>query len=192
MLYQGLRKEEVLALNIDRDIDFENNLLYVREAMSYSTTHRGKIEQTKTEKGTRCMPLFKPVRDVLQGMHGLLVKPVNAEQMTDSAFQSIWKSYKHQMGVLHNNGLRPRWDENGEFDPITIRTHDFRHSFCTMICEAGVDIKTAMIWMGHADEKMILRIYDHVGEKRTQNSVKQVEKMLNGMQNGMQNASHEA
>ena len=31
-----------------------------------------------------------------------------------------------------------------KFEKITIRTHDFRHSFCTMICEAGVDIKTAM------------------------------------------------
>ena len=192
MLYQGLRKEEVLALNIDRDIDFENNLLYVREAMSYSTTHRGKIEQTKTEKGTRCMPLFKPVRDVLQGMHGLLVKPVNAEQMTDSAFQSIWKSYKHQMGVLHNNGLRPRWDENGEFDPITIRTHDFRHSFCTMICEAGVDIKTAMIWMGHSDEKMIRQIYEHVTQKRLrlaeQNTAKMIDKIIANSHNDSQKA----
>jgi hypothetical protein len=48
-------------------------------------------------------------------------------------------------------------------------------------------MKQAMIWMGHADEKMILRIYDHVGEKRTRDSINQVENMLNGMQNGMQN-----
>lgn len=195
MLYQGLRREEVLALNIDRDVDFENNLLYVREAMSYTTTHRGRIEKTKTEKGTRCMPLFKPVRDVLQGRHGLLVKPVMADQMTDSAFQSVWKSYKYQMGVLHNNGLRPRWDENGEFEPITIRTHDFRHSFCTMICEAGVDIKTAMIWMGHSDEKMIRRIYDHVTQKRLrlaeQNTAKMIDEIISNSQNNSQLALNE-
>ncbi len=75
--------------------------------------------------------------------------------------------------------------------PVSIRPHDLRHTYCTMLRDAGVDMKQAMIWMGHADEKMILRIYDHVGEKRTQNSVKQVEKLLNGMQNGMQAVSRE-
>ena len=69
---------------------------------------------------------------------------------------------------------------------LDIRPHDLRHTYCTMLRDAGVDIKQAMIWLGHADEKMILRIYDHVRENRTKNSVKLVEKSLNGMQNGMQ------
>lgn len=190
MLYQGLRREEVLALDIDRDVDFENNMLHVREAISYATTHRGDVAPPKTEKGSRSMPLFKPVRDVLQGRHGLLVQPVHASQMTDSAFQSMWSSYKYQMGVLHNKGLRPRWDSEGVFEPITIRTHDFRHSFCTMICEAGVDIKTAMTWMGHSDEKMIRQIYEHVTQKRLrqaeQNTAKMIDKLMGYSQNDSQ------
>ena len=190
MLYQGLRREEALALDIDRDIDFENNLLYVREALSYSNTHRGEIGTPKTETSSRSMPLFAPVRNMLEGKHGKLVTPINATQMTDSAIQSMWNSYKHQMGVLHNNGLRPRWDKDGKFEPITIKTHDFRHSFCTMICEAGVDIKTAMLWMGHSDEKMIRQIYEHVTEKRLrlaeQNTAKMIEKLLSNSQNDSQ------
>lgn len=187
MLYQGLRREEVLALNIDRDVDFENNRLYVREAFSYTETHRGKMGDSKTEAGVRSMPLFKPVRDVLYGRHGMLVNAINAEQMTESAFKSMWASYKHQMGVLHNNGLRPRWDPEGKFQPITIRTHDFRHSFCTMICEAGVDIKTAMSWMGHSDEKMVRKVYEHLTQKMLQiaeqNTAKKIEKMMSNCQN---------
>ena len=35
-----------------------------------------------------------------------------------------------------------------------------------------------MQWLGHADEKMILHIYDHLSEERAKNSVDQVEKML--------------
>lgn len=190
MLYQGLRKEEVLALNIDRDIDFENNLLYVREAISYSASHRGEVAPPKTEKGARCMPLFRPIRELLSGKHGLVFTPAQSEQTTDSAFQSAWKSYKHQMGVLHNNGLRPRWDKEGTFEPITIRTHDFRHSFCTMICEAGVDIKTAMSWMGHSDEKMIRQIYEHITAKRLrlaeQNTAKMIDKLMLNSQNDSQ------
>lgn len=190
MLYQGLRREEVLAFDIDRDVDFENNRLYVREALSYSDTHRGKRKDPKTNKGIRSMPLFAPVREVLQGKHGAVVQAATADQMTMSAFASMWRSYKLHMGILHNNGLRPRWDKDGVFDPITIRTHDFRHSFCTMICDAGVDIKTAMLWMGHSDEKMIRQIYDHLTAKRLQiaeqNTAKMIEKMMSNSQNNSQ------
>lgn len=190
MLYQGLRREEVLALDVDRDVDFENNRLYVREALSYSNTIRGQLKDPKTNKGIRSMPLFAPTRMVLKGKHGKIVKAATASQMTLSAFNRMWESYKLHMGFLHN-GFRPRWDKDGKFEPITIRTHDFRHSFCTMICEAGVDIKTAMAWMGHSDEKMIRQIYDHLTARRLQiaeqNTAKEIEKLMLNSQNDIQN-----
>ena len=60
----------------------------------------------------------------------------------------------------------------------TVRPHDLRHSFCVMLRDAGVDMKLAIRWMGHADEKMILRIYDHVSDFRVQSAVKSVDTML--------------
>ena len=56
----------------------------------------------------------------------------------------------------------------------TVRPHDLRHSFCVMLRDAGVDIKLAVQWMGHADEKMILRIYDHVSDLRIQSAIRSV------------------
>jgi integrase len=94
--------------------------------------------------------------------------------MTDPAFRRAWDSY-----LLHLSRAAGH--------PISIRPHDLRHTYCArFLRDAGVDMKQAMLWMGHADEKMILRIYDHVGEKRTRDSIDRVEKLLIGMQNGMQ------
>lgn len=59
----------------------------------------------------------------------------------------------------------------------TVRPHDLRHSFCAMLRDAGVDMKLAIKWMGHADEKMILRIYDHVSEMRIQNAIENINAM---------------
>jgi len=56
----------------------------------------------------------------------------------------------------------------------TVRPHDLRHSYCVMLRDAGVDLKLAIQWMGHADEKMILRIYDHVSDLRIQSAIKSV------------------
>ena len=67
---------------------------------------------------------------------------------------------------------------------FTVRPHDLRHSFCTMLRDAGVDIKQAMEWMGHEDEKMILRIYDHISDKRTKDSIQKVERAFGGQDGG--------
>ena len=61
-----------------------------------------------------------------------------------------------------------------------------------MLRDAGVDLKLAMQWMGHADEKMILKVYDHVSEFRTQQAMADVETMLASRQNGRQTIKRKA
>lgn len=43
-----------------------------------------------------------------------------------------------------------------------------------MLCEAEVDIKQAIEWMGHSDEKMIMHIYSHLTEEREKRSINKV------------------
>ena len=62
---------------------------------------------------------------------------------------------------------------------FTVRTHDLRHSYVTMLCDANVEIDLAMEWVGHSDEKMIRQIYDHVSDYRKKKATKDVEALLN-------------
>ena len=57
-----------------------------------------------------------------------------------------------------------------------------------MLRDAGIDMHQAMIWLGHSDEKMILRVYDHITEKRTAQSVKIANKYAERSQNGSQSS----
>lgn len=177
MLYAGLRRGEVLAFNIDRDIDFSSGRIYVREAVSFSDGIRGSTKSPKTSAGVRSLPLFNPLRSVLEGKHGSAFQAQNG-QTTLSAFDRAWESYITDMETKLN-GCHKRWYgktkehkqllAEGKLLPwrsITIRTHDFRHSFCTMCCDAHVPIEVLMQWMGHSDDKMIRRIYDHVTDRR--------------------------
>lgn len=181
MLYGGLRRGEVLTFDIDRDADFVNGKIYVREAMSFSNGVRGHVKSPKTDAGVRSIPMFAPLRDVLEGKHGLVLTQTDGSMMTLSSFDRAWESYKYQI-EKRMNGFPKRWANGREWKEFTVRTHDFRHSFCTMICDAGVDIKTAMQWMGHNDATMVRKIYDHVMEQREerarQKTAEQVEKML--------------
>jgi integrase len=44
--------------------------------------------------------------------------------------------------------------------------HDFRHTFATMLWKAGVVLKTAIKWMGHADQTVIIKIYAHLIDRK--------------------------
>ena len=78
------------------------------------------------------------------------------------------------------NGCHKRWygktrehkallAEEKELPPwisFTVTPYDLRHSFCTWCRDHGVELNTCIRWMGHADAKMILKIYDSVSDTR--------------------------
>ena len=55
-----------------------------------------------------------------------------------------------------------------------------------MLYEAGVDLKSAQKWMGHADEKMIMRIYAHLSEKQEQRAEASLREFAPNSQNDSQ------
>lgn len=51
--------------------------------------------------------------------------------------------------------------------PMVSRTftpHELRHTFCTLLFEAGVDVVTARDQMGHKDITVTQGIYTHLGK----------------------------
>ena len=177
MLYAGLRRGEVAALSMS-DIDLKAGIIHVTKAIRYEGSSTPVVVGPKTEAGVRDIPIFPPLRPFLENRIGLILPNRKGVYMCMESIQSAWKQYNKCLEMAAGH-------------PVHIRFHDLRHTFCTMLRDAGVDMKQAMYWMGHADESMILRIYDHVSESRTKTSIDQVEKMLIGRQNGRQTVSHE-
>lgn len=210
MLYAGLRRGEALAINIERDIDFENRTITVREAIRFKKSQHPIIAPTKTAAGKRIVPLFQPLYDELINLSGNIAIPVKTKgkavetHMTQTAFRRAWESYITALET-EENGIRKRWygktkeqqflsdlGELPEWRSIDIRSHDLRHSFATMIRDAGVDLKIAMRWMGHADQSMLLRVYDHPDEYRSNISIENVKKLLLNSQTDCQQNDGEA
>ena len=111
--------------------------------------------------------------------------------MTEIAFRRAWESWINDLERSLNGGYDRRWygrtreqkalQARGELPPyrtVNIRPHDLRHSYCTMLRDAGVDMKLAILWLGHADEKMVLRVYDHPTASRAQAAVDNLNALL--------------
>lgn len=199
MLYAGMRPQEAKAVKIDRDVDFENDTITIHETAHNKGQKYDYTEQGKTEWSNRTIPLFPPLKAALEGKEGYLITSAHGERVTHTTWRVAWNSYvthmetaingmpkrwygrtKEHKKILENKGTLPEWIE---FDIVP---YSLRKSFCVMCRDAGVELNTCRKWMGHADSKMILQVYDSVSEDRSDQERKKVENRLIGVQNGVQ------
>lgn len=202
MLYAGVRPQEMKAIDIDRDVDFKAKTITVRETAHISHENRQKYaytEEGKTDWSNRTIPLFPPLERALKGKHGYLITSAHGERVTIQTWKTAWESYCFCMETAIN-GIQKRWygrtkehkkilDAGGqlpEWIDFDIVPYTLRHAFCVMCRDSGVELNTCRRWMGHADTKMILKVYDSVSEDRSEQERKKVEKSLFGVQNGVQ------
>ena len=182
MLYAGLRRGEVLALTVD-DVDLKHKLITVNKSLRFDG-NAPVIVPPKTAAGQRKVPILSVLQPILAAAVAdhprkkgqpapVLVPSTHGAYMTSTAWKRAWDSYIYTLTQAAGT-------------QVTIRPHDLRHTYCTLLADAGVSIKQAMAWMGHADEKMILHVYDHLGDKRAADSIARVETALIGRQNGRQ------
>ena len=179
MMYAGLRRGEVLYLDVDRDVDFEKRIIHVRGAVSFAKGNQGTITDGKTSNSQRTIPLAEPLVSVLQGHHGLLCTKEDGSVMTQAAFDRKYESFINYL-ELQLNGCTRGWYgkkkehrellARGEKLPpwreVNIRCHDFRVTFCTMCFNAGIPPKTTQAWMGHADTTLVMNLYTRLTKEK--------------------------
>ena len=202
MLYAGLRRGELLALEYD---DISDDMITVDEAVSFDGASP-RIKGPKTESSVRKVPLLAPIKKYFtdKDQTGYVVTSADGVLCTETAWDRGWESY---IGELERavNGCYKRWyhltrewksehpDEYEQYlklkkkkpdlaeqyrlrgwKSVTIRPHDLRHSFCEWCITNGVDPKTVSSWMGHSDQKMIMQVYDHVTNEREKKAVEKL------------------
>lgn len=202
MLYCGLRRGEVMAITKNdvigdrlhykritkyngKKINFVKSSILKPKEITVNKAIRFDgnkpiITTPKTASGMRSVPIPEIILPEVQNAitrnpEANLCASAHGHPMTDTAWKRAWDGYNHALTLTAGH-------------PVSIRPHDLRHTYCTMLRDAGIDMHQAMVWMGHSDEKMILKVYDHVTDQRTQSSIEKLNQTLIGRQNGRQNA----
>lgn len=158
MLYCGLRRGETLALSW-ADIDFEASELSVRRAVSFAR-NTPELKTPKTSAGSRRVPIPAVLLCALAQRKACSASEwvcpgADGGLMTYSAFVCAWK------------GLMKHLRQGADAERIgSITPHMLRHTYCTMLYDAGVDIKSAQAFMRHADVKVTLAIYTHLTDAK--------------------------
>ena len=193
MLYGGLRRGEACALAW-ADVDLSAGVIHVREALAFlgNRTFRG---DTKTQAGVRDVPILPPLRPVLEQCRqpsGPVCRTAQGGEMTESACDAGWASYCYFL-ARQKCGCPRRWVEHYNqkamaeqpdlyapehpkhvWQDVTIRMHDLRHTFCTLMFDAGVDLKAAQYFMGHQSADVTMKIYNHLSAARAKDSAQRL------------------
>ena len=158
----GCRPEEAINL-IGRDIDHDKRLLHIRG--------------TKTKNSDRYVPIPPDLYEVIKQTKPFDPVCVNraGNKHSESSYNRLCEHLKRDMNIsmgckVYRNALVPPLPLADDFVPYCLR-----HTYCTDLCKAKIDVRTAQRLMGHANISITADIYTHVDMDDIEEAGKKIE-----------------
>lgn len=179
LLKSGIRIGEAIGLTWD-EVDFKEKLLIIDHQVQYRKIKGKQIfyaGDTKTVNGERKIPMDEELYQLF-----LEQKKIWLKSKKDNEFQiDGYKNFVFVSNItgkcLYPNSIRKmmrrivKMNELREIKLPSLSPHILRHTACTRMVEAGMDIATLQYIMGHNDIKTTLQTYNHVDAKRIRKEI---------------------
>lgn len=178
LYYTGLRRGEALGLRWE-DVDLKEKMIAVRRDVDFAT---GEIGKLKSEKSERSVPIPPALEDLLRSRRGvpksyLIPAPRDGGFMGKSTYERMWRRLSKAIANFnlkqHEKDPKTEIIETKEGRSV-LTPHYFRHNYCSILYNAGVDVVCAQRYMGHADITTTLRIYTHLSAKNEDENAQKV------------------
>lgn len=177
-LYAGLRPSECFAL--DRS-NITDQFITVTDGSHFEHGQLVIVKgEVKTDAGQRRVPVPRPLKPVIDSLpsEGLVCRTATGQPVSESAYRRNWEAFWNILEQLYNDPEKPVRTSGRRTDRLPegyVRLekpemYTLRHTYCSMLYDADVDVKTAQYLMGHSSLDMTLKIYTHLSEKKKQHS----------------------
>ena len=192
MLLLGIRRGEMIALDWS-DIDMVKRRVTIHRSAVIDSNQSIVNDKTKTPAGVRVLPICKPLWDALNQTPedrrtGLICMSSSGGLITGSAFKRGWDGFNLCIKRILNNEPTNQQGRRTDLEKddvqyrrkFSIKAHDLRHTFATALYDAGVSVKAAQYYLGHADLRMTLDLYTHLSEEREKRERIELTNFLDG------------
>ncbi len=163
MMYAGLRRGEFLALEWS-DIDLKSKTINVTKTADSSDISivqppkNGKFRKVAIpEKLVAFLENYTPFPE------GRVFDVLKTEER--SSFPALWSNYM--------DGMCAEYSDMMPFTP-----HQLRHTFCTIMYEAGVDVLVAQKQMGHSSPAITMAVYTSISEEHKNANIIKLDEYL--------------
>ena len=160
LCFTGLRRGEMVALTPE-DIDLNNRIINVNKS-TYYKNNQAIIKSTKNGE-IRQVPIF----DII---YSGLIKRMNNKYL----FTGIDKNK-----MCSEQCLKRKLEKTCKQVGYKFTYHQCRHTFITLMYNAGIDVKQAQKWSGHKDINVLLNIYTHLEQKKNNENISKMNSYLN-------------
>ncbi len=164
LLGTGLRISELYGLT-KSDIDFKERRIRVERQLTRTRNCEYYIEKPKTDSGERYVPMdgavYQAFQNVIQNR-----KTPKVEMLINghSGFLFLDKDGKPKVAGHLEHAMKriiDNYNKSHDDKLPSITPHVLRHTFCTEMANAGMEIKNLQYLMGHADAYTTLNTYTH-------------------------------
>lgn len=165
----GMRIGEVCGLKWS-DIDIDSGVVKVSRTVQRIYVGDEKktkiiIDSAKTSSSNREIPLtpallkmIKPLMKVVNNDHYILTS--NNKPLEPRVLREHYRGLMEEIGMSH------------------IKFHGLRHSFATRCINAGIDIKTISVMLGHSNTSTTLNAYCHPNIEQKKSAINKMAKLL--------------
>ncbi len=177
LFHTGLRISEFVGLTIS-DIDFVNRKIDVDHQLQCKRNMEYIIEDTKTESGTRQVPMTDEVYECFKRIIANREKP-KVEPMIDGKIGFLYLD-KNEMPMValhwekYFQHIREKYNSIYKVQMPTITPHVCRHTFCSNMAKSGMNPKTLQYIRGRSDIGATLNAYTHVKFEDAEEEMKRV------------------
>ena len=182
LFHTGMRISEFCGLTL-RDIDLENKVINIDHQLQRTSDMRLVIESTKTNAGTRKLPMTE---DVAQCFRGIIEdrEPPKVEKVIDgySGFLFVDKDCNPLVAMHWEqrfNHMVKRYNDIYRVQMPNITPHVCRHTYCSNMAKSGMNPKTLQYLMGHSDIGVTLNTYTHLGLEDATDELRRMEDLEN-------------
>ena len=166
LFHTGMRISEFCGLTL-RDIDLKNRIVNIDHQLQRTSDMQYVIESTKTNAGTRKLPITEEVAKCFQAIIEDR-EPQQREKMIDGyAGFLFYDKDGNPLVAMHwehrFNNMVKRYNEIYRVQIPNITPHICRHTYCSNMAKSGMNPKTLQYLMGHSDIGVTLNTYTHLG-----------------------------
>ena len=193
LFHTEMRISEFCGLTL-RDIDLEKRIVNIDHQLQRSSDMRYIVEPTKTNAGTRKLPIKDDVARYFAAIIEDRAAPKD-EKMIDgytgfffydeNGMPLVAMHWEHRFNHMVN-----RYNEIYKIQMPNITPHVCRHTYCSNQAKAGMNPKTLQYLMGHSDIGVTLNVYTHLGLEDAAEELKRMDELENArreMERGSEN-----
>ena len=178
LFHTGMRISEFCGLTL-KDIDLENRTVNIDHQLQRTSDMRYIIETTKTDAGTRVLPITEDVAQMFQAIIEDRTAPKVEKAIDGYSGFRFYDDNGMPLVAMHwqnrFNHMVGRYNDIYRVQMPNIMPHVCRHTYCSNMAKSGMNPKTLQYLMGHSDISVTMNVYTHIGFDDAEEELKRME-----------------